>query len=239
MQLKAKQNKRKLAVLTDPAKENLETARKKALEADLAGVDYLFVGGSLTGNETEAIVLTLKSHCNLPVVLFPGNILQITDKADSLLLLSLISGRNPEMLIGRHVTAAPLLRKTQLDIVPVGYMLIDGGKQSSAEYISDSRPIPADKADIAAATAVAGEMLGLKMIYLEAGSGALNPVSPKLIAEVRKHVEIPIIVGGGIRHPKQANAAYEAGADLVVVGTVFEQEGLSIADFTKELRRNW
>jgi putative glycerol-1-phosphate prenyltransferase len=237
MQLTAKQDKPKLAVLIDPAKESLETARNKAIEAESAGVDYLFVGGSLTGNETEVIVVSLKSSCNLPVVLFPGNILQITDKADSLLLLSLISGRNPEMLIGRHVTAAPLLRKTSLEIVPVGYMLIDGGKQSSVEYISGSRPIPADKADIASATALAGEMLGLKMIYLEAGSGALNPVSPKLIAEVRKHVNIPIIVGGGIRQPEQAKAAYQAGADLVIVGNVFEKENPGIKAFVQALNR--
>lgn len=237
MLIKRQTHYRQLAVLTDPAEESPQTAAEKAAEAAEAGADFIFVGGSLTGNETEAVVLQIKSVCQLPVVLFPGNLLQITDKADALLLLSLISGRNPDMLIGRHVTAAPLLRRMNLEIISSGYMLIESGKQTSVEYISNTRPIPADKSEIAAATASAGEMLGLQSIYLEAGSGAQHPVNPILIQEVRKTIQIPLITGGGIKTPGQAREAFQAGADLVVVGNTFEEKNADIKNFIRKLRQ--
>lgn len=226
---------KKIAVLLDPGKESRFSALEKAKTAEKYQIDYLFVGGSTSGKETQELCTVLKSVTSIPIVLFPGNILQITDKADTLLLLSLISGRNPELLIGQHVTAAMTIRQSGLETVPVGYILIDGGKCSSTEYISGSRAIPRDKTEIVTATAVAGEMLGLKAIYLEAGSGAKYSVSTAIIKEVRKHINVPLIVGGGLRSPEAAADACLAGADLVVVGNIFEEDCRLTADFAKAI----
>jgi putative glycerol-1-phosphate prenyltransferase len=171
----------------------------------------------------------------LPVILFPGSIFQISDKADGILLLSLISGRNPDLLIGNHVIAAPILKKTSLEIISTGYMLIDGGNKTSVEYMSNTKPIPSDKADIAAATEFAGELIGNKLIYLEAGSGAKNHVNENLIKEVKKSINIPLIVGGGISDIKKLDKICKAGADIIVTGTAFEKNSGLIKAFSKKI----
>jgi phosphoglycerol geranylgeranyltransferase len=168
-------------------------------------------------------VALLKEHSAVPVILFPGNVLQISPRADGILLLSLISGRNPEFLIGNHVIAAPILRKTNLEIIPTGYILIENGRTTSVEYMSNTKPIPADKIDLAVATAMAGEMLGHKLIYLEAGSGARDQVNARMIREVRSQISIPLVVGGGIENGEQIRDAYRAGADIIVVGSAIEK----------------
>lgn len=157
------------------------------------------------------------------MILFPGNSFQLSYNADALLLLSLISGRNPELLIGKHVMVAPYLKISPLEIIPTGYILIDGGKVSSVQYISNTAPIPADKNDIAACTALAGEMLGLKLIYLDAGSGANNPISSEMISTVSAQIQVPLIVGGGIKTPAKIIENFRAGADLVVIGNAVEK----------------
>jgi len=213
------------AVLIDPDKVDLaglDTIVGKAVAAD---VDYLLMGGSLVvSHHLDDCVARIKATCALPVILFPGGPSQISRHADALLYLSLISGRNPDLLIGQHVLSAPLVRRSRLEVMPTGYMLIDGGAPTSVSYISNTTPIPGDKPDIAACTAMAGEMLGLRLIYLDAGSGAKRPVSEALIAAVAHHVGVPLIVGGGITRPEAARLACRAGADLVVVGNAIEKD---------------
>jgi len=212
------------AVLIDPDKVNLEKISNLLDLCNQYNVDYIFLGGSLiTHYVMEEVVMKIKEYTNIPVILFPGNSLHISNQADAILLLSLISGRNPEFLISQHVISAPILRKSGLEILPTGYMLIDSGRQTTVSYISNTTPIPADKSGIAACTAMAGEMLGLKLTYLDAGSGAINPVSPEMIAAVRQSVDTPIIVGGGINTIKKAQNALCAGADVIVVGNGIEE----------------
>lgn len=188
-------------------------------------VDLIMVGGSLlVENQFHECLAHIRQHCQVPLLLFPGNPGQVSSHADALLLLSLISGRNADLLIGQHVVAAPKLKDSGLEIIPTGYMLVDGGEQTTASYISQTLPLPWHKPEIAAVTAMAGEMLGLQCMYLDGGSGARKPVSEAMIRAVRASVEVPLIVGGGIRHEAQAQAAFQAGADLVVVGTAFEEE---------------
>jgi len=190
-----------------------------------AQVDFFFVGGSLLTNDLfSSTIKFVKDHCDIPVVIFPGSIMQISDAADAILLLSLISGRNAEMLIGKHVLAAPRLKTSSLEILPTGYMLIGNGEVTTVEYISNTLPIPRNKDDIAVCTAMAGEMLGLKLIYMDAGSGAVLPVPGSMISKVNETLNIPLIVGGGIRTAKQANEACVAGADIVVTGNVIEDD---------------
>ena len=218
------QGKKSFAVLIDPDKVNLDNFSNLLDLCILHGADYIFVGGSLiTDYVMKEVIAAIKTHTNIPVILFPGNSLHIDNQADAILLLSLISGRNPEFLIGQHVISAPVLRKSGLEILSTGYMLIESGRQTTVSYISNTTPIPHDKAGIAACTAMAGEMLGLKLIFLDAGSGALNPVSPEMIAAVRQSVETPIIVGGGINSIQKAKNALSAGADIIVVGNGIEQ----------------
>jgi len=220
---KAQNNQKQLAVLIDPDKGQREHLAKIAAIANEAKVDLFFVGGSLmVGNEMEETILTLKSLSNIPVVLFPGSPSQVCDKADGILFLSLISGRNPDLLIGQQVIAAPAIKKSGLEVLPTGYMLVDGGRPTTASYISASQPIPANKPEIAAVTAMAGEMLGLKLMYADAGSGADNAISPQTIAAIKKVTSTPLIVGGGMRTPEQVAKAYQAGADIAVVGNAFE-----------------
>lgn len=212
------------AVLLDPDKLTVEGCRRLVHMGIESKVDYFFVGGSLlTNTQFNSIVKTVKNNCEIPVLLFPGSNLQIDSSADALLLLSLISGRNPDLLIGQHVVAAPILKRSGLEIIPTGYILVDGGKPTTVSYISNTSPIPHDKPAIAACTAMAGELLGLKLIYLDAGSGALHPVSAKMITTVHKSVQLPIIVGGGINSPELASEALQAGADVVVVGNGIEK----------------
>lgn len=212
------------AVLIDPDKVNSENFSKLLDLCVEYNVDYIFVGGSLIMDYVMAeVIAKVKEYTNIPVILFPGNSLHIDSQADAILLLSLISGRNPDFLIGQHVILAPILRKSGLEILSTGYMLIDSGQQTTVSYISTTTPIPYDKPGIAVCTAMAGEMLGLKLMYLDAGSGAINPVSQEMIAAVRKSVDTPIIVGGGINSIKKAKNALSAGADVIVVGNGIEE----------------
>ncbi|MFN8143908.1 MAG: geranylgeranylglyceryl/heptaprenylglyceryl phosphate synthase [Bacteroidia bacterium] len=223
--------KKSLAVLVDPDKTSLADCEKLAHNALDAGADYFFVGSSiLTHGDLDACVEVLKANCNIPVILFPGNTMQISDKADAILFLSLISGRNAEMLIGRHVISAPMLKKSGLEILPTGYMLIDSGAPTSVSYMSNTFPIPHDKDDIAVCTAMAGEMLGLKLMYMDAGSGARFPVRPSMIASVKKSVSSPVIVGGGIRTPEKAIDICQAGADVIVIGNAIEKDPALIGE---------
>ncbi len=222
---KKTKGQKQFAVLLDPETYfNNQKLLKKVLEnANKINVDFLLAGGSITSVNMFEFISLIKNLTSIPVLLFPGSLLQISDNADGILLLSLISGRNADFLIGNHVLAANKLKTSGLEIIPTGYILVEGGKVSTTEYISNTRPIPADKPEIAVATALAGEMLGLKLIYLEAGSGAQNSVNEILISHVSKHLQIPLIVGGGIKSESQIKNAYRAGADIVVVGNAIEQ----------------
>ena len=205
------------ALLIDPDKQN-ETDLLRLTEKinSTNGPDIILVGGSLLFSNIDETVATLKRNTQKPVVLFPGSAMQVTDKADGILLLSLISGRNPEFLIGQHVLAAPALAKSGIEILPTGYMLIGEENYTSVRYISNTMPIPYNKTDIAVATALAGQMLGLKALYLEGGSGAAKPVSAEMIAAVRRAVSLPLIVGGGLRSAADVTTALKSGADIVV-----------------------
>jgi len=216
---------KKFAVLIDPDKTTAKQLENITVIANRSNVDFFFVGGSLLTNDSlEITIRTIKDNSNIPVVLFPGNTMQINKNADALLLLSLISGRNPEMLIGNHVIAAPYLKQSKLEIISTGYMLIESGKPTTALYMSNSTPIPSDKDDIAVCTAIAGEMLGLKLIYLEAGSGAKNTLTFDMVKGVKENISIPLIVGGGLKTSDDIKNSLSAGADIVVVGTAIEND---------------
>ena len=220
---KAQNNQKQLAVLIDPDKGDSVHLSRIATIANEAKVDLFFVGGSLmVGDEMEKTILTLKSLTDIPIILFPGSPSQVCDKADGILFLSLISGRNPDLLIGQQVIAAPAIKKSGLEVLPTGYMLIDGGRPTTASYISASQPIPANKPEIAAVTAMAGEMLGLKLMYADAGSGADNAINQETIAAIKKVTSTPLIVGGGMRTADAVSQAFQAGADIAVVGNAFE-----------------
>ena len=227
-----KAGKKKIAILLDPDKlklKHIETVIEKSMSN---GIDYFFIGGSLIINDMlDQLLLSIRQRCDIPIILFPGNSFQLSYKADALLLLSLISGRNPELLIGKHVMVAPYLKISPLEIIPTGYILVDGGKVSSVQYISNTAPIPGDKNDIAACTALAGEMLGLKLIYLDAGSGAQNPVTEQMISTVRSQIDVPLIVGGGIDNAERISVNFRAGADLLVIGNAIEKR----PDFLDEI----
>jgi len=233
---KIKQKKKQFAVLIDPDKTSKEKLKFIIQKAISNAVDYFFIGGSLlTDNNFEENIIQIKQNCDIPVVIFPGNTLQISNNADAILFLSLISGRNPEMLIGKHVIAAPFLKKSKLDIIPTGYMLIDSGKPTTALYMSNSIPIPSDKADIAMCTAMAGEMLGLKMIYMDAGSGAGRTIPEVMIKKVRNSISLPLIIGGGIRTAEQAISCFDSGADMIVVGNAIEENNTLIEQISKAI----
>jgi putative glycerol-1-phosphate prenyltransferase len=231
------QGRKQLAVLIDPDKTSRESVIALADMAAQHGIDYFFWGGSLISDtQADYYLSLLRSHTQKPIVLFPGNMYQISPRADGILLLSLISGRNPDLLIGQHVLAAPRLKKSKLEVLPTGYILIDGGVPTSVSYLSNTQPIPADKPDIARCTALAGIMLGLRLIYLDAGSGARRPVGDDVIAAVRHEVDVPLIVGGGLRSPEAAVKALEAGADLVVVGNSLEKDISWLPDLCAAVR---
>lgn len=213
---------RQIALLLDPDKGN-ELSLSKTLEmANRTRISMILVGGSLISGDINSFVLRVKEHTNLPVILFPGSAFQFTSHADAILLLSLISGRNPELLIGNHVQVAMRVKQSGIEVIPTGYILVDGGGITSVQYMSNTMPIPSDKPDIVVATALAGQQLGLKLIYLEAGSGAKNPVPVEHIRQVRSQISIPLVVGGGLRNSEQIDAALTAGADVVVVGNSVE-----------------
>lgn len=225
MEMLRREGKKALAVLVDPQSVSIERVEELLDRCLRYGVDYFFVGGSLVApDRMRACVQALKGQEEIPVVLFPGSVLQVDEGADALLLLSVISGRNPDLLIGRHVEAAPMLERMALEIIPTGYVLIDGGGTSSVMYLSNTVPLPRDKAELAAYTALAGQMLGLKLIYLEAGSGSAASVPEDVVRQVRRKTVLPLIVGGGIRTASQALRIARAGADIVVVGNLLERE---------------
>ena len=226
-----RQGRKEIAILIDPDKMRLGNMEKVVAASIHGGVDYFFVGGSLVVNDKMDFCLDyIRGHSNKPIILFPGSLQQINAKADAILFLSLISGRNPDLLIGQHVLAAPGLYRSGLEILSTGYMLIDGGTPTTASYISATLPIPSDKDEIAYCTALAGQMLGLKLIFLDGGSGAKNPVSESMIAMVSGGVQIPVVVGGGMRTPEKAAANAKAGADLIVVGNAVEKNPGLIAE---------
>ena len=215
--------KKSIGLLLDPDKATGDSLQNILKYAIGCKTDYIFAGGSLTFTSIDNLISEIRKLCSIPVILFPGNLLQLTLKADIILLLSLISGRNPELLIGNHVIAAPHLKDVREKLVSVGYMLIGCGKKTSVEYISQTEPIPCDKPEIAVATALAGEMLGMQMIYLEAGSGATMPVPLNIVKAVRQNISIPLAVGGGIKSKDEVEAIYNAGADLIILGNGCEK----------------
>ncbi len=231
---KAKKNgEKKFVVLIDPDKVRLGKIDRVLKLAVDANVDYFFIGGSLiVNNMLDTVLESIKKTCNIPMILFPGNSFQLSYKADALLFLSLISGRNAELLIGKHVVTAPFLKMSPLEIMSTGYMLIDGGVPTTVQYMSNTTPIPSNKDDIAMTTAMAGELLGLKMIYMDAGSGAKNPIPTSMIECVSGATDIPLIVGGGIRTPEKAAENARAGADMIVVGNAIEKDPELIMDIS-------
>ena len=231
IQSKKSEAQKSFAVLIDPDKvtpAGIDPLCRLAMDAK---VDYFFVGGSLViSNRLDEVILQIKKNCDIPVLLFPGSPSQISKYGDALLYLSLISGRNADLLIGQHVISAPFIKQSGLEIISTGYMVVDGGSPTTVSYISNALPIPADKQEIAMCTAMAGEMLGMKLIYLDAGSGAKRPVHENLISAVAENISIPLVVGGGISDPEKAYHNCKAGADLIVIGNVIEKDPALIAD---------
>jgi phosphoglycerol geranylgeranyltransferase len=224
-------NRKKISVLIDPDKHNDISLNKTIEQSEKAGVDFFLIGGSLLNCPIDEIIKKIKHQSSIPLILFPGNLLQLTPKVDAMLLLSLISGRNPELLIGNHVIAAPIIKKYQTPSISTGYILIGTGKTTSVEYMSSTSPIPYNKHEIAMATAMAGELLGMKIIYMDAGSGAENPISDMMIKEVKSCIGIPLIIGGGIKSENQLENVCKSGADIVVIGNVLEKKTNLIQSF--------
>jgi len=222
---KKKQGKKSFAVLIDPDKVNKPMLDELTGLCVAARVDYLLVGGSLViSNHLDDCVQHIKQNCSIPVILFPGSPSQISKYADALLYLSLISGRNPELLIGQHVVSAPFVKQSGLEIMSTGYIVVDGGAPTTVSYISNASPVPSDKNEIAMCTAMAGEMLGMKLIYMDSGSGAKRSISETMIESVAKSISSPLIIGGGISDPEKAYLNCKAGADVIVVGNAIEKD---------------
>jgi phosphoglycerol geranylgeranyltransferase len=215
-----------LAILIDPEKFDISEAASFLREIPKQTTHLLVGGSTVSGGETEATVIAVKAHSSLPVILFPGDYLQLSHKADAILFLSLISGRNPEYLIGQQLKSVSRLKELDLEIIPTGYILIEGGNESAVARVSNTLPMPQDNIDAIVHTALAGQFMGAKLIYLEAGSGAKYPVRTEVIEAVKKELDVPLIVGGGIRTEMQREAAYNAGADMVVMGTAFEMNNI-------------
>jgi len=229
--LKYKANERQLAFLIDPDKFQLSQITELQLLLKKVSPDLLLVGGSLISVDTNHFISELKKHINLPIILYPGSSSQICKEADAILFLSLLSGRNPEFLISHHVTAAPLIKANNIEAISTGYILVDGGCSTSVQYISQTQPIPATKSDIAVATALAGQYMGMKMIYMDAGSGAQNPISKSMVSAVKAQIDIPLMIGGGLRTVETIKQACKAGADIIVVGNALEQDLSLLTDF--------
>ena len=233
-----KANKKSFALLIDPDKQDLTQLLTIINKAEKAKVDYFFVGGSLlTYDSLDTCLKTIKNNSTIPVVLFPGNAMQVNDKADGILFLSLISGRNAEMLIGKQVITAPILKQSSLEVLSTGYILVDSGKPTTASYMSNTTPIPADKDTVSACTAMAGEMLGLKLIFMDGGSGAKNPISSKMITTVSKSIDAPLIIGGGINSGEKALVNCKAGADIIVVGNAIEKNEDLISEISSAVHQ--
>ncbi|MEN8138722.1 MAG: geranylgeranylglyceryl/heptaprenylglyceryl phosphate synthase [Bacteroidota bacterium] len=217
-------NKKQLAVLIDPDKLNAEELISLIGKIKKSPINFILVGGSLlSSDQMDKFIGIIKDNISIPVIIFPGSVHQISHKADGILFLSLISGRNPEFLIGSQVVAAPLLKRTNLEVLSTGYILVDSGVQTTASYISNTTPLPRNKADIAVATALASEMIGHKLLYLDGGSGAKLEVPKEMISAVEKNIDIPLIVGGGINTKEKLETAFNYGADIVVIGTAIER----------------
>lgn len=233
MKININRNRKQIAVLLDPAKISLDDIPSVCSHLNNALPDMVLIGGSGEINNINNFITQLKTKTELPIILFPGNVNQVSLCADGILLLSLISGRNPELLIGQHTRCSVALKRSNLSIIPTGYILIDGGKLSSVEKASGCRGISQSDIETIVSTAVAGELLGMRAIYLEAGSGALIPVSDKVIKAVRQEIDIPLIVGGGLRNKTDIKKALDGGADMVVIGNHFEQNPDDMADFCR------
>ena len=233
--LKSISNKEKLlAILIDPDKFSIEKTKAFIAKVEESLATHIFVGGSsVEAHATDLLVSEIKKYTKLSIVLFPGDSTQITNKADGILFLSLISGRNPEYLIGKQVASISQLRNTSLEVLPTGYMLMENGKETAVEKVTGTKPMPKENIQNIVDTAKAGELLGMKLIYLEAGSGAKQAISKAIISSVKQDLQIPLIVGGGIKNVKQLEEAYNAGADLVVIGSAFEED----EDFFEELKK--
>ncbi|NUM32357.1 MAG: geranylgeranylglyceryl/heptaprenylglyceryl phosphate synthase [Bacteroidetes bacterium] len=228
----ASRGKKMFSVLIDPDFDNIVHLEKLISLCNKKKVDFIFTGGSLLSNgNIDKTIDFIKNMTDIPVVIFPGSPSQISSKGDALLLLSLVSGRNPDFLIGKHVEAAIELKNSKIEIIPTAYLLIDGGNKTTASYISFTNPLPADKPMLTAATALAAQQLGMKLIYLDCGSGAKHSVSDETISAVKKYTELPLIVGGGIDSAEKIENAYNAGADMVVLGTVFEKNPEILNEF--------
>ena len=232
-----KEGKKLFAILIDPDKQNKDSLSAIINKANNNNVDFFFVGGSLlTNNNLNSCISSIKENSNIPVILFPGNAMQVHNKADGILFLSLISGRNPEMLIGKQVITAPILKKSNLEVLSTGYMLIESGKSTTASYMSTTTPIPHDKNDVAVCTAMAGEMLGLKLIFMDGGSGAINTISKEMIKSVSEEIDCPLIIGGGINTSKKALEKLKAGADIIVVGNAIENNTDLITEISIKIK---
>ena len=230
---KISEGKKQLALLLDPDKYDDNKLARLESVLNRCSPSIILVGGSLVVSDVALFIEKIKKITSIPLIIFPGSMTQIASGADAVLFLSLISGRNPEFLIGQHINSAPFIKKLNVETIPTGYMLIDGGRITSVQSMSNTTPIPSDKIDIAMATALAGEMLGMKMLYLEAGSGAHNAVPPTLIRSVVNEVTIPVIVGGGINTPDKLRAAFDAGAHIAVIGNALEKDIEMLEQFSK------
>ena len=233
---KKSKGKKLFAILIDPDKQKNSDLLLTIENASHANVDYFFVGGSLLTNDNlENCIKTIKKNCDIPIILFPGNAMQVNKNADGILFLSLISGRNAELLIGKQVITAPILKQTELEVISTGYMLIDSGEPTAASYMSNTTPIPRNKHGIAISTAIAGEYLGLKLIYMDGGSGAKQPIEMDMIKKVSKSINIPLIIGGGICNAQKALDNCKAGADLIVVGNAIEKNPALILEISQAI----
>lgn len=224
------------ALLIDPDKITMGKLTSTIEIAEKANVDFIFIGGSLVvTSKLDEIILHIKKETSIPLVIFPGNPSQVSRYADGILYLSLISGRNPDLLIGQHVVSVPMVKESGLEVISTGYMLIDGGEPTSISYISNTTPIPSNKNEIAVCTALAGEMLGMKTIYMDAGSGAKKSITESMIKAVASQIKIPLIVGGGIREPEKAYLNCKAGADMIVVGNAIEKDSRLIIEMASAI----
>ena len=230
---KKSKGQKSFAVLIDPDKVDEGMIDELVLLSVDAKVDYLLIGGSLViSNQLDEVVKQVRNRCDIPTILFPGSPSQISAYADALLYLSVISGRNSELLIGQHVISAPFVKQSGLEIMSTGYMVIDGGAPTTVSYISNTIPIPADKNEIAMCTAMAGEMLGMKLIYMDAGSGARRAITESMISKVSSVIDIPLVIGGGISDPEKAYLNCKAGADVIVIGNAIEKNPALIKEMS-------
>jgi len=232
--------KKLLAVLIDPDKMATENVADFIRKVNTSIATHIFVGGSLVKEyQTQLIVEEIKKYTILPVVIFPGDVSQISRNADALLFLSLISGRNPDYLIGKHVDAVAKLKNSDLEIIPTGYLLIENGKETSVQKVTKTLPLNRNDSNKIVNTARAGELLGMKLIYLEAGSGATHAVNSEIISKVKHNIQIPLIVGGGIQNIEQLELVYNSGADLVVIGTALEKDTSLFNDLIQQKSFEW